>query len=245
MVRRSAVSLARGLAGWALPPRCPACAAVTLADHRFCAECWPQLRFLGPPWCAGCAAPFAFDPGGTAYCTACAASPPQHRGVRAAVEYGAVARATVLKLKYGGRIAHAATVARLMQRLVPCDAQIAVPVPLHRGRLWSRGYNQSGLIAAEIARLSGLPHLPDALARTRATPPLEGLGAARRRRVLDGAFAVAPRHATTIAGRQILLIDDVHTSGATAEGCTRALLAAGAAGVTILCWARVAAPSGD
>lgn len=221
----------------ALPPRCPACGAVTGADHRFCAGCWGQLRFLGPPWCAGCALPFEYDRGAAARCPDCLASPPRHSGVRAAVAYGDVARDVVLKLKYGRRLAHAETIARLLVRHVGPEIDLIVPVPLHRWRLWSRGYNQSALIAAALGKASGRRVDVHAAERIKPTPVLRGLGRVGRRKALAGAFAVPDRDA--VGGRHIALIDDVYTTGATSDACTAALLRAGAASVTILCWARV------
>ncbi len=225
--------------GLALPPRCPGCGAVTPADHRFCAGCWGSLHFLGPPWCAGCNLPFAFDRGAGALCGTCLADPPRHRGVRAAVAYGAVARTLALKLNYGGRAAYAETAARHMARLMPAGADLLVPVPLHRWRLWRRGYNQAGLIAGALARLTGMPVDHRALERHRATPVLRGLGARGRRAALAGALRVAPGRKASVAGRAGVVAGDVHTSGATGNAATSALLAAGAASVTILCWARV------
>lgn len=210
---------------------------VTIADHRFCPACWASLHFLGPPWCAACHMPFAYDRGEDTRCGDCLADPPRHAGVDAAVAYGPVARTVALRLKYGGRAAFASTAARLMARHLPADADLIVPVPLHRWRLWSRGFNQAGLIAGSLSRMSGIVSDPSALVRRRATPVLRGLGAAGRRKAVRGAFVVTDR--ARIVGKRIVLIDDVHTSGATADACTAAMLRAGAARVSILCWARV------
>jgi ComF family protein len=225
--------------GFALPPRCGGCGAITAADHRFCALCWQSLRFIGPPWCATCHTPFAFDEGADARCAACLADPPRHAGVKAAVAYGDVARNVALRLKYGRRTALATTAAGLMLRHLPPDPDLLVPVPLHRWRIWSRGYNQAGLIAAALSQASGTPVLMDALVRTRRTRVLKGLGAAGRQRAVRGAFAVAPIRKAAIAGRRIVLVDDVYTSGATADACVATLRAAGAASVLVVCWARV------
>ena len=162
----------RLIADFALPPRCPGCGAVTGEDHRFCAVCWGALRFLAPPWCATCHAPFAYDRGAEAQCATCIADPPRHAGVRAAVAYGDVARTVALRLKYGGRTAFAETVGRQMARLLPDDADVLVPVPLHRWRLWSRGFNQAALISAALTRVSGVANDPLLLRRVRATPRL-------------------------------------------------------------------------
>lgn len=176
-------------------------------------------------------------------CGACLARPPRHAGVRAAVAYGDVARTVALRLKYGGRTAFAETVARAMTRLMPPDAELLVPVPLHRWRIWSRGFNQAALIAQAVARASGVPADPHLLRRVKATPPLRGLGARGRARAVAGAFRVVG--SDRLAGRAVVLVDDVHTSGATSDGCTSILRRAGASSVTILCWARVLAEPHD
>ena len=233
------------LVALALPPRCPGCAEVVDADHRFCAACWGQLTLIAPPWCATCNLPFEFDRGPEAQCGQCLAETPAHDGVRAAVVYGPAARTLALKLKYGRRTAYAATAARLMKRLVPEDAGLLVPVPLHRWRIWGRGFNQAALIARELSRRSGVPAEIDLLRRVKATPVLRGLGARGRAKAVAGAFAAAPGAREALKGRAVVLVDDIHTSGATTDACARALKRAGAAKVTILCWARVLDPDAD
>ncbi|WP_230770123.1 ComF family protein [Sphingomonas sp. Leaf4] len=228
-------ALLAGLAALALPPRCPGCGVVVEADHRFCSACWSGLRFLGDPACARCGIPFAVA--GEAVCDPCRRRPPAHGGVRAAVAYGPVARDVALKLKYGGRLALADTMARLMRRQVPGDVTLIVPVPLHRRRLWTRGYNQAVLIADALARATGLPVERHALTRIRATPPLRAMGRSARAKAVAGAFACGDP--ALFRGQAVLLVDDVHTSGSTTDGCARVLLAAGAASVRVLCWARV------
>lgn len=229
----------RKLVALALPPRCPGCGEVVDADHRFCAVCWGGLRQIAPPWCATCNLPFDYDRGPDAQCGQCLAAAPVHDGVRAAVAYGPAARSLALRLKYGGRTAYAATAARLMLRLMPGDAGLLVPVPLHRWRIWGRGFNQAALIARDLARLSGVPAELGMLRRAKATPVLRGLGARGRARAVAGAFALAPDAREALKGRVVVLVDDIHTSGATANACVRILKRAGAAKVTILCWARV------
>lgn len=222
-----------------LPPRCPGCGAVTRTDHDFCARCWSQLRFLAPPWCAACHTPFAVDRGPAARCAACIAAPPIHGGVRAAVAYDDLSAAMVLRLKYGGRYALAATLARHMARLLPKDAALLVPVPLHPRRLWRRGFNQAGEIARALSTISGVASDLHLLRRVRATPALRELGGRERSAAVDRAFAVAPGRSAFLVGKAVVLVDDVYTSGATTAACSLVLRGAGATSVTILCWARV------
>ncbi len=226
---------------FALPPRCPGCGAIVDGDHRFCVGCWQSLEFLGPPSCVRCAVPLPHDIGPDATCTRCDRDPPAFDRAAAAVAYGEVARTVALRLKYGRRPGVARTMAGQMARLlgdVPPDTLVAA-VPLHRWRLWKRGYNQALLIAQGVAEQAGLACRPDLVERTRATPVLRGLGSRERREAVRGAFAVPARHHGALRGRVVLLIDDVFTSGATAEACAGALKRAGAREVRLLCWARV------
>jgi predicted amidophosphoribosyltransferase len=169
---------------FALPPRCPGCGAVTEAPHRFCLACWSALTFLGEPCCARCALPFAYGAGPDALCGACLAAPPAFDRLRAAVAYGDISREVALKLKYGGRPGIAETMARFMARhLDMAEGTIVAPVPLHRWRIWRRGYNQSGLIAAALARRAGLETKLDLIRRVKRTPPLRGMGRRGARRL--------------------------------------------------------------
>lgn len=235
----------RKLVALALPPRCPGCGEVVDADHRFCVACWTGLTLIAPPWCATCNLPFEYDRGPEAQCGQCLAAPPVHDGVRAAVAYGPAARTLALRLKYGGRTAYAATAARLMARLIPEGTGLLVPVPLHRWRIWGRGFNQAALIARELSRHSGVPVELDLLRRVKATPVLRGLGARGRTKAVAGAFAAVVGARDALKGKAVVLVDDVHTSGATTEACVRVLKRAGAAQVTILCWARVLDPDAE
>ncbi len=230
----------RHVVDFALPPRCSGCGCITARQGAFCPDCWGKLDLLGPPCCARCALPFDHDQLADMVCGGCMAEPPPFDRLRAGVAYGELARDVALKLKYGRRPGVAETMAGLIERhLAAFDAPILVPVPLHRWRIWRRGYNQSALIAASLARRGALELRRDLLQRTKATPPLKHMGPAERRRVVRGAFRIHPRHAETIKGRNILLVDDVFTSGATVGACARVLKRAGAAEVGVLCWARV------
>ncbi len=228
---------------YALPPRCPGCGIIVEADDAFCLTCWSGMRFLGEPCCARCGVPFEHERGGEAACGACLADPPPFDSARAVLAYGDIARKVALKLKYGRRVGLARLVARHMARRLPTlDAPpLIVPVPLHRWRLWWRGFNQSALIAEHLGKACGLPVDKHALLRVRATQPLRSMQARQRAKAVAGAFALAKGH--ELKGRAVLLIDDVHTSGATAAACARALKRGGASSVHLLCWAR-ALPEG-
>ena len=227
----------RAIADFALPPRCPGCSALTPADHRFCAGCWSALRFIGPPWCARCQLPFGHDRGPEALCGDCLVEPPPHDGTRAAVAYGPIAKAVALRLKYGRRTGFAETAARMMARLVPDHAEVLVPVPLDRWRLWGRGYNQAALIADALGRLTGVPVARAALIRMRPSAGMRGLNPRQRRAAVKGAFAVAAPAA--VRGRSVLIVDDVQATGATVAQCARVLRRGGAARVGVVVWARV------
>ncbi|WNO52664.1 ComF family protein [Stakelama saccharophila] len=236
---RLAIPILRRVLDYALPPRCPACGTITEADHRFCAPCWARLEFVGPPWCASCQSPFAFDRGAEALCGPCLAAPPRHDGVRAAVAYGDIARDLALRLKYGGRTACAKTMARVMARTLDGDIDVFVPVPLHRWRIWRRGYNQAGLIADALSRQWAGSRRVDPLLRTRSTPALRGMGPDARRRTVRGAFALREGARRDVEDRNVVLVDDIYTSGATSDACVRLLKQAGARSVVVAVWARV------
>ena len=148
-----------------------------------------------------------------------------------------------LKLKYSGRPAVAETLAHFMGRHLAGEegAALLVPVPLHRWRIWKRGYNQSALIAQALAKRSGLSAKLDLIRRVKATPPLKGMGRRERALAVRGAFAMREGARPLIEGRTLILVDDVYTSGATANACAKLLKRSGARSVNIICWARVVA----
>lgn len=232
-------SAARGLGRWwldlILPPRCPGCGAIVADLHSFCIPCWTSLNFLGERGCTVCGIPLAATDSGT--CAVCLAEPPLIARTRAAVEYGEIARHLAIGLKYGRKIALAKAMARYMAPLLDGTGRdvLLIPVPLHRWRVATRGFNQSLLIARELARLTGVEVAPRLLRRKRATPPLKGMSFSQRRKTVAGAF----RPIGDCGGRSVVLIDDVLTTGSTTQACARSLKRAGAARIELLCWSRV------
>jgi ComF family protein len=229
----------RLLLDFALPPRCAGCGQVTEEVGAFCPPCWSSLEWLGNSGCQRCGLPLAGTEIDT--CGRCLVEPLKLDRIRAAVAYDELPRSDALKKKYWPKVARARTMARYMMQLRsdwPADAVI-VPVPLHRWRLWGRGFNQSALIAGELARMWGLRTDAAALRRVKRTQPLKGLNHGQRRKAVSGAFKAV----SDVSGRTIILIDDVLTSESTAEACARALRRAGAGSVELICWARVVRPS--
>lgn len=222
-----------------LPARCLICDAMVAMPGQLCPPCFRKTKFVTDPCCHRCGRPFEHDgQGGRAMiCTRCAAHPPPWRQARAALWYDDHSRRIILPFKHGDRVETAAALAWHMARTGAAllqDADCIVAVPLHRRRLLKRRYNQSALLAQALARLSGRPAIPDALRRIHATPPLQGMGPALRAATVAGAFSVEPSRLGSIQGQRVLLVDDVLTTGATAEACVRTLLTAGASQVDLL-----------
>lgn len=228
-----------------LPPRCLGCEVLVGEPGTLCADCWARVDFLAPPLCAACGHPFEYEVPGESLCAPCTSQPPVFGRARAVFRYGESSRGLVLGFKHGDRTHGAPAFAQWLERAgteLLADADVIAPVPLHRWRLFLRRYNQSALLARALGRASGQRVVPDLLVRRRNTPSQGRMNAEARSRNVRGAFAVPARRRDRLAGRRVLLIDDVFTSGATAEECARVLLRNGAAGVDVLTLARVVRP---
>lgn len=231
----------------ALPPLCLACGQAVAAHATVCGSCWREIDFLERPWCAVTGIPFPFEAGEGAVSAAAVAFPPSYARARAVMRYDDLAARLIHRFKYSDRMeaapAFAAWLARIGADILP-HAHIVAPVPLHPRRLFSRRFNQSAELSRALARRSGLLYMPELLCRVRATRPQVGLSGDQRRRNVKGAFRLSPGGEEAIKGRHVVLVDDVMTTGATAEACARVLVHAGAAEVSVLCLARVVPAGG-
>lgn len=239
----------RRLLDVALPPACMACRAAVDEPGCLCAACWSRMDFITAPLCDRLGIPLAyaadvgFDGARRRPLSALALSdPPAYGRARAVAAYGDVARDLIHGLKYADRLDLAAPLGAMMGRAgadVLEGAQALVPVPLHGLRLFRRRFNQSSALAQGVAKVAGVPVRLGLLERSRRTPPQVGLDRAARLRNVAGAFRVPEAARAEVAGRALVLVDDVLTTGATLDACAKALLRAGATRVDVLVFARV------
>ncbi|MDX1922548.1 MAG: ComF family protein [Alphaproteobacteria bacterium] len=228
-----------------LPPLCVVCEEMVGESHGFCGTCWRGFTFISPPFCSCCGLPFEYEGqsiNDAALCGACLVDRPDFTAARAALVYNEASKSVLLPFKHQDRTDFARALARLLahagQALIE-KADALMPVPLHFTRLFSRRYNQSALLVHQLAKLCGKPMVLHALARIRSTHSQGHLSREQRYSNVKNAFRVRPNALAQIEGRNLLLIDDVLTTGATANACVIALKKAGAANVDVLTLARV------
>ncbi|HEY3720629.1 MAG TPA: ComF family protein [Roseiarcus sp.] len=223
------------------PPICLACRAATSEAGALCSSCWRAMRFIERPFCDRLGTPFEHDLGEGLLSPQAVTDPPVFQRARAVARFeDGPARRLVHRLKYSDRGELAAPMGAWMARAgadVLAEADAVTPVPLHARRLWTRRFNQAAALGREIARRAGKPFEPALLRRIKATRSQVGLSREQRVQNMQGAFRAAP--AASVQGRRIALVDDVLTSGATANAAARALLRAGAAQVDLIVFARV------
>jgi ComF family protein len=239
-IKTYAGNLAAPLARLLFPPVCVGCRRQVREPGTLCPSCWREVRFIEPPLCQVLGTPFAYEVGDEAMSPAALADPPPFARARAAVAYSGIARQLVQNLKYRDRTDLAPWMAQWMVRSgaeLLRDADIVVPVPLHRRRFFMRRFNQSAELARHVAKLSGVAFAPLALERIKRTRQQVGLAAKERAANVRGAFQVPAAGKITVSGRRVLLIDDVFTTGATVAAATKALTKAGARSVDVLTFA--------
>jgi ComF family protein len=227
-----------------LPPVCISCRKRAGAHGLLCGDCWARIDFIAPPLCLKLGVPLPYDTGEPSLSAAAIADPPVYDRARAAARYSSTMRDLIQSFKYGDRHEGVPLFGRWMATAgaeLLADADTIVPVPLYRSRLWSRRFNQSAMLAQEVGKLTGVPVDCFLLARVKRTHSQVGLTAAQRRKNVAGAFRVTAAKGAMRATR-VVVVDDVITTGATAEACARVLKGAGAASVDILALARAVEP---
>lgn len=225
------------------PAQCLTCDSPTETEDGFCGPCRREADFIDGLVCEACGAPLAGDPDGEAgLCDDCLTIARPWDAGRAALVYKGTGRRLVLMLKHGDRTEVARPAARWMRRAAEPllqDGMLVTPVPLHWMRMLRRRYNQAALLARSVARQAGCEFCPDLLIRRRPTKPLDGVGRESRFARLDGSIRAHPRRGSRISGRDVLIVDDVMTSGATFAAASEACFSAGAKSVRVLALARV------
>jgi len=241
--RRRLIGAGRMALDALLPPRCLACGGAVETQGALCAGCWQGISFLGAPCCSCCGLPFPYDAGAGVQCAQCVAYPPPFDRARAVFAYDDHSRRLILAFKHAdhlhGMPAFGQWLARSGAELL-AEADLVAPVPLHWTRLFRRRFNQSALLAQSAVaawRGPGAPvFAPELLIRRRRTRSQGHLSRLQRAENVRGAFALKP--GAPVAGKRVLLIDDVLTTGATIEACARVLKRAGASQVDVLTLAR-------
>ena len=213
-----------------------------LAGDEEVVKLWAELSFLDEPCCYHCGFPFEFDEGEAALCIRCSIKAPPYECARSGFIYDDKSRRLVLAFKHGGRSEGLGVFSQQMKRAGRRfleQADYLVPVPLHFNRRVSRRYNQAALLARALAKITSPVFDPDILMRSQPTPSQGGLSAAARRKNVRSVFKIRENARTRIKGSNIIIIDDVMTTGATVESCARTLQRAGAGRVDVITLSRV------
>jgi ComF family protein len=225
-----------------LPPRCVVTGDAVERQGMIAPAAWQALDFIAEPFCALCGLPFDFEADAGALCVECLDERPPFASARAALKYNDASRALILGFKHADKTHIVRAFVPWLRRIGGSTLESAdyiLPVPLHYWRLVSRRYNQSALMAEALAQETKIPYWSGALKRIRATPSQGHLGYDERAKNVRGAFALHARYAEKIKGKNIILVDDVYTTGSTVRECAKALLKSGAGQVHVLALARV------
>lgn len=225
-----------------LPPRCLKCGMVVDRAHGLCPDCWKGLVFIEGPACAVCGYPFGYDVGEGVLCAACTRAPRKFDRARAALRYDEASRSMVIGFKHTDRTEYARYFASLLYqagREMFEQAHMILPVPLHKRRLFQRRYNQAALMSLHLSKMRDVAVFQNLLRRSKYTPPQQG-GVKKRQKNVSGAFCLSSD--ISLKDKNIILVDDVFTTGATVEGCAVLLKRNGAKRVDVLTLCRVIRP---
>lgn len=239
---RLATSTAKAITDFILPPVCPNCHQATAETNRLCPTCWQDITFITSPYCQLTGQPLPFDIGENAISAAAAKAPPAYDQARAVALYDGTMRDLIHKLKFQDR--HELTTLLANWLITTGQSQLAktdliMPIPLHRQRLWRRRFNQSTLLASRVSQLTNIPLDFKSFERSKKTQSQVGLTESQRKTNLQGAFRIPAHRREHLKNRSVLIIDDVITTGATANAAAKTLKSAGAARVNLLCLAIV------
>lgn len=234
-----------------LPPKCLSCSALINEAHNICADCWKELHFISEPRCASCGYPFGsemshidFSTIGESLCGACQKKPRIFDKAISALRYDDHSKKMIIGFKHHDKLEYATFFAKLLRQAgtkIFDDIDIIIPVPLHKKRLFKRRFNQSAIVSNILSNYIEKPHEPTILIRSKNTPPQTG-NMNKRSKNVQGAFKVVSKYKGKLTGKNILLIDDVFTTGATIENCSKSLKKAGAGKIYVLTIFRVIAP---
>jgi ComF family protein len=219
------------------PPQCLACDVIVAIKGNLCHQCWDNMDFISSPQCNTCGMPFELDVGDSMLCGKCISDSPRYNKSRSVLQYGDNSSHLITSFKYSDKTHACKHFAQWMVRIGQefiNDADMIAPVPLHRKRLFMRRYNQSALLAKSISKQCGVPAYTSLLIRTKNTPPQAGLSSKQRAINVRNAFKINPYYENKIIGKNIILVDDVITTGSTINACVRALKKAGAGEVNVL-----------
>jgi len=242
MLYKALKSLAAAALDVVLPPLCICCNSPVAGKQALCAECWKKIRFISPPFCDCCGAPFDFEVGEKALCGECLANAPEYCKARSVMVYDENSRGIILGFKHGDRLHSVPAMAEWMARAggeFLYKADVIAPVPLHWWRLFSRRYNQAALLAVELGRQTGVEVNVDLLRRKKHTQSQGHLNREQRKKNLAGAIGLHPMKKEKIKGKRVVIVDDVMTTGATANECCKILARAGAGEICVLTLSRV------
>lgn len=240
--RRYMVNILDKLQDVIFPTKCPICFSIINPEGQFCFECWGNIYFISDPSCQRCDYPFEFDIGADSLCASCIEQEHYFNRAISVMKYGDASKRIIHKLKYADKIHIAKNIASLMYSKLNKEgiaADFIVPVPMHRKKIRKRLYNQSALIANHLSRISNIPILANALKKIKHHSPQTGLRRELRKSNIKNTFSINREYVSDIHNKALLLVDDVYTTGATVDECSRILKQSYCSEVNVITLTRV------